>query len=116
MPQSMPSNERSVAVAGFGFTWLSQNVGLLGGPHEVDEVASQVPDSDGVYFVPAFSGLFAPRWDDTARGVILGLTGECKRCHMQEVSCWGLLVQAYSPAPPAVRAHEGLAANQHYTH
>lgn len=53
--------------------------GWLGPPNHLVCVCvtAQVPDSGGVYFVPAFSGLLAPHWDDTARGAILGLTGVC---------------------------------------
>ena len=50
--------------------------------HETDELASQVPDTAGVYFVPAFSGLFAPYWRDDARGCIVGMTQYTTKCHI----------------------------------
>jgi glycerol kinase len=54
--------EGSVAVAGSALSWLEKNLGLVGGVAEVEELASQVETTGDVYFVPAFSGLFAPYW------------------------------------------------------
>lgn len=66
--------EGSIAVAGSLVQWLRDNLGLISKSSEIQELASSVPDNGGVYFVPAFSGLFAPYWQDDARGVIVGLT------------------------------------------
>jgi len=74
--------EGSIAVAGALVQWLRDNLGLISGAEEIEELAGQVPDSGGVYFVPAFSGLFAPRWRSDARGVIVGLTGFATRSHL----------------------------------
>lgn len=74
--------EGSVAVAGSLVQWLRDNLGLIGSAQEVEELASSVEDNGGVYFVPAFSGLFAPYWRDDARGAILGLTRFNNRGHI----------------------------------
>ncbi|MGO9431126.1 FGGY family carbohydrate kinase, partial [Rhodoblastus sp.] len=66
--------EGSIAVTGAAVQWLRDQLGLIGAASEVEGLARSVPDNGGVYFVPAFSGLFAPRWRDDARGVIVGLT------------------------------------------
>jgi glycerol kinase len=60
--------EGSVAVAGASIRWLRDNLGLGQSYEELDQMATSVPDSGGVYFVPAFSGLFAPYWRPDARG------------------------------------------------
>ena len=65
----------AVAVAGMGLSWLRDNMCMVDSPEQAGELAASVPDTGGVYFVPAFSGLLAPHWEDSARGTILGLTG-----------------------------------------
>ncbi len=74
--------EGSIAVAGAAVQWLRDNLGVIRAATETDDLAASVPDSGGVYFVPAFSGLFAPHWDMTARGVIVGLTRYTTRAHL----------------------------------
>lgn len=66
--------EGSIAVTGSLVQWLRDNLGLISSAPEVETLAGSVEDNGGVYFVPAFSGLFAPRWRPDARGVIAGLT------------------------------------------
>jgi glycerol kinase len=66
--------EGSVAIAGAGVQWLRDNLRLISRAGEVEALAGSVADNGGVYFVPAFSGLFAPYWRPDARGVIVGLT------------------------------------------
>ena len=66
--------EGSIAVTGSLVQWLRDNLGLIRTAAEVEELAGRVEDNGGVYFVPAFSGLFAPHWRADARGVIVGLT------------------------------------------
>lgn len=66
--------EGSVAVAGSSINWLRDNLGLISSVDQLNKLAAQVPDTAGVYFVTAFSGLFAPYWRDDARGTICGLT------------------------------------------
>ena len=66
--------EGSVAIAGALVQWLRDNLGIIRTSAEVETLANSVPDNGDVYFVPAFSGLYAPHWRADARGVIAGLT------------------------------------------
>ncbi|KAI8141018.1 hypothetical protein BJV82DRAFT_519090, partial [Fennellomyces sp. T-0311] len=66
--------EGSVAVAGSSISWLRDNLKLINSVDQLNELAAQVEDTAGVYFVTAFAGLFAPYWRDDARGTICGLT------------------------------------------
>ncbi|AKK11708.1 glycerol kinase GlpK [Corynebacterium uterequi] len=66
--------EGSIAVTGSLIQWLRDNLGIIKTSAEVEKLAETVDDNGGVYFVPAFSGLFAPHWRDDARGAIVGLT------------------------------------------
>lgn len=74
--------EGSVAIAGAGVQWLRDNLGLIESAADVEALAASVEDNGGVYFVPAFSGLFAPWWRDDARGVIAGLTRYANAGHL----------------------------------
>ena len=74
--------EGSIAVAGALVQWLRDNLGIIGDSSEVETLAASVDDNGGVYFVPAFSGLFAPRWRSDARGVVVGLTGYSTKEHL----------------------------------
>ncbi|EQC40289.1 glycerol kinase [Saprolegnia diclina VS20] len=74
--------EGSVAVAGQVVQWLRDNLKIISKASEIEDLANSVEDNGGVYFVPAFSGLFAPYWRDDARGVICGLTGYATREHL----------------------------------
>ena len=74
--------EGSVAVTGSLVQWLRDNLGLISTADEVETLAASVPDNGDVYFVPAFSGLFAPHWRPDARGVITGLTRFANRGHL----------------------------------
>jgi len=74
--------EGSIAVAGSSVKWLRDSLNLIGDSADVGKLASQVKDTGGVYFVPAFSGLFAPYWDDSASGCIIGLTGYTTKHHL----------------------------------
>ncbi|GMQ97873.1 MAG: glycerol kinase GlpK [Acidimicrobiia bacterium] len=78
---AMYALEGSVAVAGSAVQWLRDNLGLISTAQEIESVAESVPDNGDVYFVPAFSGLFAPHWRDDARGVMTGLTRFSNRGH-----------------------------------
>ena len=66
--------EGSIAITGAAIQWLRDNLGLIKSAPETEKIAQSVEDAGGIYFVPAFSGLFAPYWDMYARGVIVGLT------------------------------------------
>ena len=74
--------EGSIAVTGSLVQWLRDNLGIISEASEVEELARSVDDNGGVYFVPAFSGLFAPHWRPDARGAILGLTRFANRGHI----------------------------------
>ncbi len=74
--------EGSVAVAGSLHHWLRDNLGMLRDSTEIEGLSSSVPDTGGAFIVPAFSGLFAPRWQPDARGVIVGLTRFVTRAHL----------------------------------
>jgi len=74
--------EGSVAVAGALVQWVRDNLGLISASSEIEQLATQVDDNGGVYFVPAFSGLFAPHWNGSARGIVAGLTGFATRAHL----------------------------------
>ncbi len=74
--------EGSVAIAGAGVQWLRDNLRMIDSAEQISELAAEVDDNGGVYFVPAFSGLFAPWWRDDARGVVTGLTRYANRGHL----------------------------------
>jgi glycerol kinase len=74
--------EGSIAVTGALIQWLRDNLGLIGSASEVEALANTASDNGGVYFVPAFSGLFAPYWRAEARGLITGLTGYAHKGHI----------------------------------
>ena len=74
--------EGSVAIAGALVQWLRDNLGLFKNSAEIEDLARGVEDNGGVYFVPAFSGLYAPYWNNNARGVIAGLTRYANRSHI----------------------------------
>ena len=74
--------EGSIAVTGSLIQWLRDNLGLISSAAEVESLAASVEDSGGAYFVPAFSGLFAPYWRSDARGVIVGLTRYITKAHI----------------------------------
>src|SRR5437773_5342714 len=74
--------EGAIAITGALVQWLRDNIGLIGSAPEIETLAKTVDDNGGVYFVPAFSGLFAPYWKSDARGVIAGLTRYVNKGHL----------------------------------
>jgi len=74
--------EGSIAITGALVQWLRDNLGLIAKSSDVEDLARTVEDNGGVYFVPAFSGLFAPYWRSDARGVIVGLTRYVNKGHL----------------------------------
>ena len=74
--------EGSIAITGALVQWLRDNLGLISSAPEIEELAKSVDDNGGAYFVPAFSGLFAPYWRSDARGVIAGLTRYVNKGHI----------------------------------
>ena len=74
--------EGSIAVTGSLIQWLRDNLGIINSAPEVEELAKTVDDNGGAYFVPAFSGLFAPYWRSDARGALVGLTRYVNKGHI----------------------------------
>ncbi|HEV2732071.1 MAG TPA: glycerol kinase GlpK, partial [Terriglobales bacterium] len=74
--------EGSIAITGALVQWLRDNLGLICASSEIETLARSVEDNGGVYFVPAFSGLYAPYWKHDARGVITGLTRYANKGHL----------------------------------
>src|SRR5439155_20276549 len=74
--------EGSVFVAGAAVQWLRDGLGLIGTAAETEALATSVPDTGGVFVVPAFAGLGAPYWDPAARGTIVGVTRGTTRAHL----------------------------------
>ena len=74
--------EGSIAVTGSLVQWVRDNLGLIGSAPEIETLAATVEDNGGCYFVPAFSGLFAPYWRSDARGAIVGLTRYVNKGHI----------------------------------
>ncbi len=74
--------EGSIAITGALVQWLRDNLGLISQSPEVEELAATVDDNGGIYFVPAFSGLFAPYWRSDARGAIVGMTRYVNKGHL----------------------------------
>jgi len=84
--------EGSIAITGALVQWFRDSLGLIGSAPEIETLARSVQDSGGCYFVPAFSGLFAPHWRSDARGVITGLTSYITKGHLAravlEATAW----------------------------
>ena len=74
--------EGSVAITGALVQWLRDNLGLIEHSRDIEALARTVDDNGGIYFVPAFSGLYAPYWKHNARGVIAGLTRYADKGHL----------------------------------
>ncbi|KAI3504477.1 hypothetical protein L1887_25978 [Cichorium endivia] len=74
--------EGSIAIAGAAVQWLRDSLGIIKNAKECEDLASQVESTGGVYFVPAFNGLFAPWWREDARGVCVGITRFTNKCHI----------------------------------
>ncbi|HSM45277.1 MAG TPA: glycerol kinase GlpK [Acidimicrobiia bacterium] len=103
--------EGSIAVTGALIQWLRDNLGLISSASEVEGLASSVEDNGDVYFVPAFSGLFAPHWRPDARGVIVGLTRYANKGHLARAA---LEAAAYQSADvlEAMTADSGVALTE----
>jgi glycerol kinase len=113
--------EGSIAVSGSLVQWFRDQLGAISSAGEIEALAASVDDNGGCYFVPAFSGLFAPHWRSDARGVIAGLTGYVTKAHIArailEASAWQTreLVDAMV-ADTGIELHElrvdgGMTAN-----
>jgi len=114
--------EGAIAVTGAGVQWLRDQLGIIRSAPDSEALAASVPDTGDVYFVPAFSGLFAPYWRDDARGVIVGLTAYTNRAHITravlESTAWQSreVVDAANEAAEApfreLRVDGGMVANE----
>jgi glycerol kinase len=114
--------EGSIAVTGALVQWLRDNLGLIGSSQEVEKLAAEVEDNGGVYFVPAFSGLYAPHWNERARGTITGLTRYATRAHIaravleatayQTREVLGAMTQDSSIRIPELRVDGGMVGNE----
>jgi glycerol kinase len=74
--------EGSIAITGAAIQWLRDQLQIISNAAESEELARTVPDNGGVYFIPAFVGLFSPHWDSTARGTLVGLTRGSNKAHI----------------------------------
>jgi len=99
--------EGSIAVTGSLIQWLRDNLGLIGSAPEVEALAKTVEDNGGVYFVPAFSGLFAPYWRPDARGAIVGLTRYVNKGHIARAALEATALQTREVLD-AVNADSGV--------
>ena len=113
--------EGSTFIAGAAIKWLRDGLGLISSASETAELAMTVPDSHGVYLVPAFVGLGAPHWDPDARGAIFGLTLGVTGAHLARAALEAVAYQTHDlvqavvadggAAPAALRVDGGMAAN-----
>jgi len=103
--------EGSVAVTGSAIQWLRDQLGIISTAAEVESLALQVKDSGGIYFVPAFSGLFAPYWRSDARGVIVGLTRATTKAHLARAALDAICYQTME-IMDAMVADSGIAMTE----
>ncbi len=99
--------EGSIAVTGSAVQWLRDQIGLIGSAAEIETLANSVPDNGGIYFVPAFSGLFAPYWRSDARGAIVGLSRFVNRGHIARATLEAICFQTRDVVE-AMREDAGL--------
>ncbi|MEY3319160.1 MAG: hypothetical protein RL540_1532 [Actinomycetota bacterium] len=114
--------EGSVAVTGSAVQWLRDQLGIIKSAPEIEELAKSVPDNGGVYFVPAFSGLFAPYWRNDARGVVVGLTRAATKAHLARAALEAICYQTRDVLDamsadsgvklPEMRVDGGITANE----
>src|SRR6476646_11777353 len=100
--------EGSIAVTGSAVQWLRDQLGIISGAGEVEALAAQVEDTGGVYFVPAFSGLFAPYWRSDARGAIVGLSRFNTNAHLARATLEAICYQSRDVVE-AMEADSGVA-------
>jgi glycerol kinase len=113
--------EGSIFIGGAAVQWLRDGLGLISSSSEIESLASSVPDSSGVYFVPAFNGLGAPYWDTKASGIICGITGATTKAHIARATLESMafqtadVVRAMSKdigtAPGELRVDGGASVN-----
>ncbi|TVT36523.1 glycerol kinase GlpK [Amycolatopsis rhizosphaerae] len=86
--------EGSIAVTGSAVQWLRDQLGIISGASQSEALAREVEDNGGIYFVPAFSGLFAPYWRSDARGAIVGLTRATTNAHLARATLEAICYQS----------------------
>jgi glycerol kinase len=91
--KSIYALEGSIAVTGSAVQWLRDQLGIITSAADVETLATSVSDSGGIYFVPAFSGLFAPYWRSDARGVIVGLSRFNTKAHLARATLEAICFQ-----------------------
>lgn len=103
--------EGSVFIAGAAVQWLRDGLGIIQSSDEVESLAASVPDSGGIFLVPAFAGLGAPHWDAYARGTILGITRGTTKAHIARAALEGIAYQV-ADVLDAMQSDSGIAINQ----
>jgi glycerol kinase len=103
--------EGSIAVTGALVQWLRDNLGIIETSADVERLARTVPDNGDVYFVPAFSGLFAPHWRSDARGAVVGLTRFANRGHIARAALEATAYQTREVLD-AMRADSGVSLHE----
>ena len=114
--------EGSIFVAGAAVKWLRDGLGVIADAAETDSLATRVPDSHGVYMVPAFVGLGAPYWDPDARAAIFGLTLDASAAHLARAALEAVAYQTLdlvdamagdgAAGAETIRIDGGMAANE----
>ena len=103
--------EGSIFIAGAVVQWLRDELGVIRTSAEVEELATSVKDNDGVYFVPAFTGLGAPYWDQYARGIIVGMTRGTKAAHIARAASESIAYQTMEVLK-AMEADSGISIKE----
>ena len=103
--------EGSIFIAGAVVQWLRDGLGIIRSSSDVEKLASSVPDNGGVYFVPAFVGLGAPHWDQSARGAILGLTRGSNARHIARAALESIAYQSMDVLA-AMEADSGIKVKE----
>ena len=103
--------EGSIFIAGAVVQWLRDELQIIRSSEEVEALAASVPDSGGVYFVPAFSGLGAPHWDQYARGTLVGLTRGSNCAHIARAALEGIALQV-ADVLEAMQSDSGVALQE----
>jgi glycerol kinase len=103
--------EGSIFIAGAAVQWLRDGLGLIKDASEIEQLAASVPDTGGVYFVPALVGLGAPYWDPYARGTIVGITRGTNRAHLARAALEAMAYQT-SDAIEAMQEVSGIALRE----
>jgi glycerol kinase len=103
--------EGSIFVTGAAIQWLRDGLGILDAAGEAGPVAASVPDSGGVYFVPALTGMGAPWWDPYARGTIVGITRGTTRAHVVRAAVEAMAYQTRDVVE-AMQAHAGISVTE----